>query len=93
MMATGASVALGNPKVMAFYWALTPTIVDLRTITVVGWLQLVAVTVAMLSITFGSYILLASRARSLFKEAGALRAVNRGGAVAIAGTAAWMAAR
>lgn len=89
----GLSVCLGNPKVMAFYWALVPTLIDLRTITIAGWLQLCAATLGVLSITFGGYMLLAHRARALFKQADAVRTVNRTAAVAIAGTAAWMAAR
>ena len=89
----GLSVCLGNPKVMAFYWALVPTLLDLKTITVAGWLQLCLTSLAVLSVTFGSYMLLAARARLLFKQADAVRTVNRTAAVAIAGTAAWMAAR
>lgn len=89
----GLSVCLGNPKVMAFYWALVPTLLDLRTITITGWLQLCATSLAVLSVTFGGYMLLAARARLLFKQADAVRTVNRTAALAIAGTAAWMAAR
>jgi threonine/homoserine/homoserine lactone efflux protein len=89
----GLSVCLGNPKVMAFYWALVPTLIDLRTITVPGWLQLCLATFGVLTITFGGYMLLADKARALFKEAEAVRTLNRGAAVAIAGTALWMAWR
>lgn len=90
---TGFSVALGNPKVMAFYWALMPTIVDLSKVNVTIWLQLVVLTLASLTITFGGYITLASQARKLFKQADTVRVVNRLAAIAIAGTAVWMAAR
>jgi threonine/homoserine/homoserine lactone efflux protein len=89
----GLSVCLGNPKVMAFYWALVPTLIDLRTITVTGWLQLCLATFGVLTITFGGYMLLADKARALLKEASAVRTLNRGAAVAIAGTALWMAWR
>jgi threonine/homoserine/homoserine lactone efflux protein len=90
---TGLAVCLGNPKVMAFYWALLPTLFDVTRITIAGWLQLVLATLACLTVIFGSYILLASRARLLFQHPEALRNVNRVAAVAIAGTAVWMAAR
>ena len=90
---TGLAVCLGNPKVMAFYWALVPTLLDVTRITVAGWAQLVVATLGCLTITFGSYILLADRARALFKRGDAIRTVNRVAAVAIAGTAVWMAAR
>lgn len=91
--ASGLAVCLGNPKVMAFYWALAPTLFDMARITVADWLKLVAVTLGCLSCTFGSYIVLADRARRLFGQGDALRLVNRAAAVAIAGTAIWMAAR
>ncbi len=90
---TGLVVCLGNPKVMAFYWALAPTLFDMTKVTVADWLALVATTLACLTTTFGTYITLANRARSLFKQADTLRTVNRTAAVAIAGTALWMAAR
>ena len=89
----GLSVCLGNPKVMAFYWALLPTLLDVAAITVTGWLQLVAATLGCLTITFGGYILAADRARAMFKHGDAIRVVNRVAAVAIAGTAIWMALR
>ncbi len=90
---TGLAVCLGNPKVMAFYWALVPTLLDVTRVTVAGWMQLVVATFAVLTITFGGYILLADRARIAFKRGDAIRTVNRVAAVAIAGTAIWMAAR
>ena len=90
---TGLAVCLGNPKVMAFYWALVPTLLDVTKVTVTGWLQLVVATFGVLTITFGGYILLADRARLLIKQGNAVRTVNRVAAVAIAGTAVWMAAR
>ena len=93
LLFTGFTVSLGNPKVMAFYLALVPTLVDLKTVTVVGWLQLVAVTLACLSLTFGTYITLAYRARLLFSKPHTLQTMNRGASIAIAGTAIWMAAR
>lgn len=90
---TGLAVCLGNPKVMAFYWALVPTLLDVTQVSVTGWLQLVVATLGVLSITFGGYMLLADRARALLKRGDAVRAVNRVAAVAIAGTAVWMAVR
>ncbi len=90
---TGIAISLGNPKVMAFYWALMPTLIDISKVTASIWLQLIVITLCTLSCTFGGYILLASRARLLFKQADAVRAVNRAAAVAIAGTAVWMASR
>ena len=90
---TGLAICLGKPKVMAFYWAIVPTLFDVTKITVAGWLQLVAATLGCLTITFGGYILAADRARTLFKQGDVIRVVNRVAAIAIAGTAIWMAVR
>ena len=38
----GMAVTLGNPKIMMFYLALLPTIIDLASVTVVGWAELTA---------------------------------------------------
>ncbi len=88
---TGLAVCLGNPKVMAFYWAMVPALLDVTKITVMGWLQLVVATLGCLTITFGGYIFAADRARTLFKQGDVIRIVNRAAAVVIAGTALWMA--
>lgn len=93
LFVTGLAVCLGNPKVMAFYWALVPTLLDVTRITVADWLMLCAATLGCLTITFGGYILLADRARLMFKAADTIRVVHRAAAVAIAATAVWMAAR
>ncbi len=90
---TGLAVCLGNPKVMAFYWALVPTLLDVTRIDIAGWLQLVVATLGCLTITFGSYILAADRARTLFKQGDVIRVVNRLAAIAIAATAIWMVFR
>ena len=36
----GMAVTLGNPKIMMFYLALLPTIIDLASVSVVGWVEL-----------------------------------------------------
>ncbi|MDE1997034.1 MAG: LysE family translocator, partial [Rhizobiaceae bacterium] len=38
----GFSVTMGNPKIMVFYVALLPSIVDLHAVTFAGWAELVA---------------------------------------------------
>src|SRR4029453_4838210 len=44
----GLTVTLGNPKTMIFYLAITPTIVDLRTITFAEYGVLAALTIVTL---------------------------------------------
>src|SRR5690349_12582534 len=34
---TGLAITLGNPKIMMFYMALLPTIIDLAHVSLVGW--------------------------------------------------------
>ncbi len=89
----GLAVTMGNPKVMVFYLALLPTLLDLARITVVGYAELVAVTLAVLGVVFGSYIGLAARARRLFTSPRAIRWINRTTGTVMAGAAAAIAAR
>lgn len=89
----GLAVTMGNPKVMVFYLALLPTLVDLTALTLVAYAELVAATLAVLALVFGSYVLLAARARRLFTSPRSMRAVHRTSACAMAGAAAWVATR
>jgi len=90
---SGLTVTLGNPKTMVFYLALTPTLVDLRTLTVADYAMLVTVTVAVLLLVLVPYLALAARARWLLKTPRALKALNRTAAAFMAGAAAAIAAR
>jgi threonine/homoserine/homoserine lactone efflux protein len=89
----GLAVTMGNPKVMVFYLALLPNIIDLQTVTVWGWLELTAVALAVLTVVFGSYVALAARTRRLFTSPRAMRIVNRGTGVVMASAAAAIAAK
>ena len=89
----GLAVTMGNPKVMVFYLALLPVLIDVAGVTALGYAELVAVTLAVLAIVFTGYILLAARARRLFTSPRALKAVNRGTGAIMAGAAAAIATR
>jgi threonine/homoserine/homoserine lactone efflux protein len=89
----GLAVTLGNPKVMVFYIALLPNLVDLGRIGLVGYAELVVVTQLVLATVFAAYILLASRARRLFTSTRAMRIVNRGTGAVMAGAAVAVATR
>lgn len=93
LFAAGLALTMGNPKVMVFYVALLPTIVDLARVDWLGWAELVAVTVAVLAVVFSGWIALAARARRLFASPRALRRMHRGSAAAMTGAAAWVATR
>jgi threonine/homoserine/homoserine lactone efflux protein len=89
----GLAVTLGNPKVVVFYLALLPTLLDLAAVTVLGYAELVAVTLGVLAVVFGAYMGLAARARRLFTSERAIRMVNRGTGAVMAGAAVAMATR
>jgi threonine/homoserine/homoserine lactone efflux protein len=93
LFAAGLAVTMGNPKVMVFYVALLPTIVDVARVDLPGWAALSAVTLAVLAVVFGAWIGLAARARRLFRSPRALRRMHRGSALAMGGAAAWVATR
>ena len=59
----GLAVTLGNPKTMIFYLALTPTLVDLHTLTAADYGILVACTIVVLMIVLVPYLALAAKAR------------------------------
>jgi threonine/homoserine/homoserine lactone efflux protein len=89
----GLAVTMGNPKVMVFYLALLPSLIDLQVVTLLGWLELSLVTLSVLAVVFGSYVLLAARTRALFTSPRAIRMVNRGTGAMMASAAVAMAAK
>lgn len=89
----GLAVTLGNPKVMVFYLALLPNIVDLGRVDALAFAELSAITLAVLALVFGFYIALALRARRLFRSARALKLINRGTGAVMAGAAVAVATR
>jgi len=90
---TGAAINLGNPKVIVFFLALLPTVVDLGTLTAAGFIELTVVIIVIVSIVLGAYTLAAARARRLFTSPRAVRLMNRGSSVVMAGAAVTIAAR
>ena len=89
----GLAVTMGNPKVMVFYLALLPSIIEVARVSWIGWLELSAVTLAVLTVVFGGYVLLAARTRALFKSPRAMKVVNRVTGATMASAAAAVAIR
>jgi len=89
----GLLLTLGNPKTIAFYVALTPTLIDVHRIDFVTYAELAGVIVIALVIVLGGYTLAAARARALFKSARALKLLNRTGGALMASAAAAVATR
>jgi threonine/homoserine/homoserine lactone efflux protein len=91
MFLAGLAVTLGNPKIMVFYLALLPTIIDLAGITLVAWLELTLTMLVILAVIDLGYIVLAARARRLLRSPCALRIANRTSATLLGGAAATLA--
>ena len=89
----GLTVTLGNPKIMMFYVALLPTIIDLNAVTLTGWAELVAVMLAVLVFVDLAWVLFAAKARQLLRSPRAVRIANRTSAGLMAGAAAAVAAK
>jgi threonine/homoserine/homoserine lactone efflux protein len=81
------SVTLGNPKAMAFFLALLPTVVDLRHLNAIGYLQLCSATAVLIPTIMLAYAALASRVRGLLESKKARGRLNKGAAVIMAGAA------
>ena len=81
------TLTLGNPKTMVFFLALLPTVVQLETLSATDFLEIAAVISVVLPAVLGAYVLAAVRARRLLQNPRALRIVNRGGALVMAGAA------
>jgi threonine/homoserine/homoserine lactone efflux protein len=90
---TGISVCLGNPKTTLFYLALLPTIIDLPRLTWIGFAELAATLVVVYGTVLALYVVLALRARRMFRSPRALRAINRGTGAVMAGAAVAVATR
>jgi len=93
MFLAGLAVTLGNPKIMVFYLALLPTIIDLDSITTIGWAKLTIVSLFILSTVDIAYIVLATRARVLMRSSSAVRLANRVSATVMGSAAAVIATR
>lgn len=89
----GMAVTLGNPKIMMFYMALLPTIIDLGTVTLVGWAELTATMALVLIAIDLVWVAAAVQARRLLRSPRAMRIANRVSATTMAGAAAAIAAR
>lgn len=91
--ASGMALTLGNPKVMVFYVALLPSLVDVTATGLADWALLTAVQLSVMAVTDLGWIALAARVRGLFRSPRAMRFANRSSAVAMGGAAAVIATR
>ena len=87
------ALTLANPKTAIFFLALLPTVVRLEELTVFGFLEIVAVISIGLPLVLGGYVVLAARARRVFKSERAVRTINRSTGAAMACAAVAVATR
>ncbi len=85
------SLTLGNPKAIAFFVALLPTVVDLGRLNVFGYLQLCAATFVLIPTITLSYAALASRVRGFLASRKARGRLNKGAAAIMVGAGAGVA--
>jgi threonine/homoserine/homoserine lactone efflux protein len=81
------AVTAGNPKGIAFFFAVLPNAIDLRHLAFTGYLELVAATSMLIPAITLSYAAAASRARHLLASRKAQRRLNRGAGIAMIGAA------
>ncbi|WP_420956485.1 LysE family translocator [Burkholderia gladioli] len=93
MFAAGLTVSLGNPKIMVFYVALLPTLVNLSHVGPLAWAELALTMLVVMAAVNLSWALLAARARRLFRSRRAVKVANRASATMMAGAAVVMATR
>lgn len=91
---SGFALTLGNPKAIAFYLGLLPTVIDLT--KPISWMDFVLLTVivAVVMLIIGlAYAALAAWARVMLSTPKALRWLNRVTGGILAGAAVWIAVR
>lgn len=86
-------LTLGNPKVMIFFLSIMPLVIRPEEITVTMGLELAAIIVVILSSVLTAYMLLASRARALFRSRRSVAALQKTNAGILAGAAVVIATR
>ena len=93
MFAAGMALTIGNPKIMVFYLALLPTLIDMSAVSFSLWAALAAITLGCIMIVDLGWLLLAHHARALLKTPPMVRLANRISALTLGGAAAVIASR
>lgn len=93
MFGAGMALTLGNPKIMVFYLALLPSLINLSAAGAEQWTVLAATALLILASVDLAWIALADRARLLLRTPRATQIANRAGALALGGAAAVIATR
>lgn len=89
----GLALTLGNPKTIAFYLALLPTLLDVGHVSLPGFLEMSAIIAIVLLAVLSAYVRLADKARHFIATPRAMRILNRLCGTAMAGAAVSVATR
>jgi threonine/homoserine/homoserine lactone efflux protein len=93
LFATGMALTLGNPKIMVFYLALLPSIVDIGAVSGLGLAELVfTALLVMMAVDLG-WAVAAEWARRWLKSPRTMKIANRASATAMGGAAVVIATR
>jgi threonine/homoserine/homoserine lactone efflux protein len=92
MFLAGMTITLGNPKIMVFYLAVVPAMLDLGRLDLAAWAELTLTMLVVLMTIDLSWALGAARARRLLRNRRAVRLANRTSAAVMIGAAAAIAA-
>ncbi|EEQ93162.1 lysine exporter protein LysE/YggA [Brucella intermedia LMG 3301] len=87
------AITLGNPKIMVFYLAILPTVVDITHVSLVGWAELLLVMFVVLAAVDTAWVVLAAQARRFLRSPRMMRIANRTSAGMMAGAAVAIATR
>lgn len=93
LFGAGLAVSMGNPKTMAFYLALLPTLVDLQHLSLLGFAEMSGIIAVVITLVFAGYVAVADRARRFVASTRAMRWLNRTCGVAMAGAAVTVATK
>jgi threonine/homoserine/homoserine lactone efflux protein len=93
MFATGMALTLGNPKIMVFYIALLPSLIDLASVSIGDWAMLVGIMLVILIVSDLASVAFASLARKFLQSPKAVRATNKISASMMTGAAGILAVR
>ncbi len=86
-------LTLGNPKVMIFFLSIMPLVIRPEDISLGVGLELAVTIAIVIAGILSAYMLLANRARRLFRSKQALGALQKANAAVLAGAAAMIATR
>ena len=87
------ALTLGNPKTMVFFLAVLPTVVELKRLTLGGFLEIALVILLVLPLVLGAYAVFAARARARLSRPEAVRWLQRTTGAVMAGAAVAVATR